>query len=352
MSVPRDPLCDYLCMLTESQRTDCGEHLNCLKNSLFECFLHCCSTFFFLTLICVETSYGNFEFDRWSWREFPFDFFDFDIPRQIFCVLNSVRIWMPLQSWPPFVGGRVPLIECYFWDPSFILNQALSRHSPPKTPAHHRRERKRKRGDGEEEEVVGSWSWMICWWNRKCHLWQVRWIKNRAAFIDVSGSLKFSERRWAGKRENHCQEQSSIPKIMKRNGCRGRSTQDDECTERRLSICLSVNLFSCLLLVCLCAHVLVSLCMCVILFRLNANSRSQIKKIVLEQYSIIDFSCVLPVGWHPYYTDKWSKSQDCVSTIKPLRGTDLPPKHRNSGGMWRDMPWKCFPGCSESPEGV
>lgn len=238
------------------------------------------------------------------------------------------------------------------WDPSFILNQALSRHSPPKTPAHHRRERKRKRGDGEEEEVVGSWSRMICRWNRKCHLWRVRWIKNRAAFIDVSGSLKFSERRWAGKRENHCQEQSSIPKIMKRNGCRGRSTQDDECTERRLSICLSVNLFACLLLVCLCAHVLVSLCMCVILFRLNANSRSQIKKIVLEQYSIIDFSCVLPVGWHPYYTDKWSKSQDCVSTIKPLRGTDLPPKHRNSGGMWRDMPWKCFPGCSESPEGV
>lgn len=67
-------------------------------------------------------------------------------------------------------------------------------------------------------------------------------------------------------------------------------------------------------LVRLSSHVLVGPSMCAILFRLNANR--QIKEMVLEQYSIIDFSCTLPVGWHPYYTDKWSKSQGCVSAIK------------------------------------
>lgn len=80
----------------------------------------------------------------------------------------------------------------------------------------------------------------------------------------------------------------------------------------------------CLPSVCLCLWTCA--CMCVILFQLNANRHLQIKKIVLEQYSIIDFSCTLPVGWHPYYTDKWSKSQGCVSMIKPLRGIDPPPK--------------------------
>lgn len=69
-------------------------------------------------------------------------------------------------------------------------------------------------------------------------------------------------------------------------------------------------------LVHLSSHALVGPSMCATLFRLNANRRSQIKKMVLEQHAIIDFSCTLPVGWHPYYTDKRSKSQVCVSTIK------------------------------------
>lgn len=51
-------------------------------------------------------------------------------------------------------------------------------------------------------------------------------------------------------------------------------------------------------------------------FDLVLHLRNLWAKTAIKWLPIIDFSSVVPVGWHPYYTDKWSKSQRCVCPIQ------------------------------------
>lgn len=79
------------------------------------------------------------------------------------------------------------------------------------------------------------------------------------------------------------------------------------------------------------ARVFVHLSMCqppCLLEPILAKCKQIRYRTVLEQYSTVDLSCVPPLGWHAYYTDKWSKSQGCVSPIKPPGGIDLLPKRQ------------------------
>lgn len=157
------------------------------------------------------------------------------------------------------------------------------------------------------------------------------------------------------KRENHRQRHNSIPNIIKRNGCRNRSrmmnalkrgchkVNDTSCCFTAFlwqqQVILDVNfhlvmqyvLFSLTgysnsdsLPVHYAARVFVHLSMCqppCLLEPILAKCK-QIRT-VLEQYSTVDLSCVPPLGQHAYYTDKWSKSQGCISPIKPPGGIDL-----------------------------